>query len=55
MIMTSLLMWLNLSVVTLNVTLHLLDLYRYRFGREIEEVYLFCIEFVNMHVLLLLV
>ena len=55
MIMTSLLMWLNLSVATLNVTLQLLDLYKYRFGREIEKVYLFCIEFVSMHVLLLLV
>ena len=53
--MTSMLMWLNLSVATLNSKLQFLDLYiDINLEREIEKVYLFCIEFVNMHVLLLL-
>ena len=55
MVMTSVLMWLNLSVATLNTKLQFLDLYiDINLEREIEKVYLFCIEFVNMHVLLLL-
>ena len=36
-IMTWILMWLNWSVVTLNTTLQLLDIYRYRFTLKKKE------------------
>ena len=38
-IMTWMLMWLNQSVVTINTTLQLLDIYRYRYEDHLRDLH----------------